>query len=341
MKRVTINDIAQICGTSKATVSYVINGRVSKVSPEMVRKVEEAIKETGYVPSLSAKSLAGKGSKLIGVIIPQMDVSKKMIFDNPFYSEFISGIEYYLRNAGYSIVLRVVNTDNCFADMMMKWNLDGAVVFGIDNDKMLQILGSYKVPTLLIDSYITHEDFYKMNLRDEEASFMATNLLIQDGHEKIALVTGKIDKSVLLSKRLEGYKRALKENDIPFEERFIFEGDVTYEYGFSVAQKIVAQADITAVVATADILAFGIMNYLQLEGKKIPDDFSIIGFDDTYQAKIMYPKLTTVGQNISKRGEMAGEIILNIIQNSQKEKETLMSCEIIKRETTKVLKSTK
>ena len=104
MKRVTINDIAQICGTSKATVSYVINGRVSKVSPEMVRKVEEAIKATGYVPSLSAKSLAGKGSKLIGVIIPQMDVSKKMIFENPFYSEFISGIEYYLRNAGYSIV---------------------------------------------------------------------------------------------------------------------------------------------------------------------------------------------------------------------------------------------
>ena len=101
MNRVTINDIARECHTSKATVSYVINGRYNKVSEEMVEKVQRAIKKLGYVPSLNAKSLAGRGSNLIGVIIPQMDVSEKLIFDNPFYSEFLSGIEYYLRKAGY------------------------------------------------------------------------------------------------------------------------------------------------------------------------------------------------------------------------------------------------
>ena len=107
-KRVTINDIAKACHTSKATVSYVINERYNKVSEEMVEKVQKAIKDLGYVPSLSAKSLAGRGSNLIGVIIPQMDVSEKLIFDNPFYSEFLSGIEYYLRKKGYGVVLSVM-----------------------------------------------------------------------------------------------------------------------------------------------------------------------------------------------------------------------------------------
>lgn len=88
MKRVTINDIARECKTSKATVSYVINERYNKVSKQMVERVQKAIKDLGYVPSLNAKSLAGRGSNLIGVIIPQMDVGEKLIFDNPFYSEF-------------------------------------------------------------------------------------------------------------------------------------------------------------------------------------------------------------------------------------------------------------
>ena len=176
MRRVTINDIARECHTSKATVSYVINERYNKVSEEMVEKVQRAIKELGYVPSLNAKSLAGRGSNLIGVIIPQMDVSEKLIFDNPFYSEFLSGIEYYLRKAGYGVVLSVVTRDNRFEELVKKWNLDGAVVFGIDNDTMLKRLGDYKFPVMLIDSYITSPDYYRMNIRDEEACYEATSV---------------------------------------------------------------------------------------------------------------------------------------------------------------------
>lgn len=304
----------------------------------MVQKVKTAMKELGYVPSHSAKSLAGKGSNLIGVIVPQVDVTQKMIFDNPFYSEFISGIEYYLRNSGYSVVLSVVNRENCFEDMMMKWNLDGAVVFGIDNDEMVKILGNYAVPVLLIDSYITSSNFYRMNLQDEEAAYMATKFLIEEGHKNIAVVTGKVEKSMLLEARLEGYKRALGDSGIAFRQESVFEGDVTYEYGFEAAKKIEEDPDITGILASADIVAFGVINYLQSKGRKIPEEYSVVGFDDTYQAKIMHPKLTTVGQNISKRGEKAGELILNIIMNRQKEKETWMKCEMVVRETTRKLK---
>lgn len=333
MRRVTINDIARECHTSKATVSYVINERYNKVSEEMVEKVQRAIKELGYVPSLNAKSLAGRGSNLIGVIIPQMDVSEKLIFDNPFYSEFLSGIEYYLRKAGYGVVLSVVTRDNRFEELVKKWNLDGAVVFGIDNDTMLKRLGDYKFPVLLIDSYITSPDYYRMNIRDEEACYEATRYLLRR-KGKTALVTGQISKSKLLEQRAAGYRRALEEAGEEFDETLIFQGDITFEYGQAAAAQILERGDVSQILTTADILARGVINFLQSSGKNIPEEYSVMGFDDTYQSRNMYPRLTTVGQNISERGEMAGRLILKIINNEQVEKENYMDCQIIEGDTT-------
>lgn len=334
MKRVTINDIARECHTSKATVSYVINERYNKVSQEMVEKVQKAIKDLGYVPSLNAKSLAGRGSNLIGVIIPQMDVSEKLIFDNPFYSEFLSGVEYYLRKAGYGVVLSVVNRDNCFEELIKKWNLDGAVVFGIDNDEMLKSLGEYKFPVLLIDSYITESDYYRMNIRDEEACYEATKFLIRNS-KKVALVTGQIDKSMVLQKREAGYRRALEEAGYEFDETLVYQGDITYEYGLEATEEILQRGDVTSILATADILARGVISQLQNDGKKIPNEYSVMGFDDTYQSRNMYPRLTTVGQNILERGETAGRLILKIINQEPVEKEQFMDFQIIERDTTR------
>lgn len=333
MSRVTINDIAKACGTSKATVSYVINERYNKVSQEMVEKVQKAIKDMGYVPSLSAKSLAGRGSNLIGVIIPQMDVSEKLIFDNPFYSEFLSGLEYYLRKAGYGVVLSVVTRDNGFEEMVMKWNLDGAVVFGIDNDKMLNALGGYKFPVLLIDSYITKSDYYRMNIRDEEACYEATKFLYKK-NEKVALVTGEIKNSRLLQERAAGYKRALWEVGGAYDESLVYQGDITFEYGVAAVGEILKRGDVTKILATADILARGIISGLQSRGKKIPEEYSVMGFDDTYQSRNMYPKITTVGQNILERGEMAGKMILKILNHQAVEKEKFTGFHIIQRDTT-------
>lgn len=334
MKRVTISDIARECQTSKATVSYVINERYNKVSKEMVDKVQKAIKDLGYVPNLNAKSLAGSGSNLVGVIIPQMDVSEKLIFDNPFYSEFLSGLEYYLRKTGYGVVLSVINGDNGFEQLIKKWNLDGAVVFGIDNDEMLKTLGEYSFPVLLIDSYITKSSYYKMNIKDEEACYEATKFLLRN-QKKVALVTGQVKHSVLLQKRMEGYIKALEESGCEVDPTLIYQGDITYDYGVEAAQKILEREDVTTVLATADVLARGIISGLQSKGKSIPEEYSVMGFDDTYQSRNMYPRLTTVGQNIMERGEMAGKLILKIINREPVERENYMDYQIIKRDTTK------
>lgn len=334
MKRVTINDIAKACHTSKATVSYVINERYNKVSEEMIEKVQKAIKDLGYVPSLSAKSLAGRGSNLIGVIISQMDVSEKLIFDNPFYSEFLSGIEYYLRKKGYGVVLSVVTRNNRFEELVKKWNLDGAVILGIDNDRMLKRLGGHGFPMLLIDSYVTDSDYYRMNLRDEEACYEATNYLLRE-KGKIAFITGQISQSKLLEQRVSGYRKALKEAGMQVDENLIFQGDITYEYGQMAAAEIVKHPEVTKVLVTADVLARGVIHYFQSVGVQVPTDCEVMGFDNTYQSRNIYPRLTTVGQNISERGELAGKLILKIIGQEEVPKETYSDFQIIEGDTTK------
>ena len=334
MKRVTINDIAKACHTSKATVSYVMNERYNKVSEEMIEKVHKAIKELGYVPSLSAKSLAGRGSNLIGVIIPQMDVSEKLIFDNPFYSEFLSGIEYYLRKQGYGVVLSVVTRNNRFEELVKKWNLDGAVILGIDNDRMLKRLGGHGFPILLIDSYVTDTEYYRMNLRDEEACYEAAKYLLRE-EGKIALITGQISQSRLIEQRVSGYRRALEEAGMKVDEDLIFQGDITYEYGQMAAAEIVKYPEVTKVLVTADVLARGAIHYFQSVGVEVPKDCEVMGFDNTYQSRNIYPRLTTVGQNISERGELAGKLILKIIGQEEVPKETYSDFQIIEGDTTK------
>ena len=217
---------------------------------------------------------------------------------------------------------------------MKKWNLDGAIIFGIDNDGMLKRLGGHRFPMLLIDSYVTDPDYYRMNLRDEEACYEATRFLLRE-EGKIALVTGQISQSRLLEKRVDGYRRALEEVNAKVDEELIFQGDITYEYGQTAATEIAKHPEVTKVLATADVLARGVINYLQSVGIRVPEECEVMGFDNTYQSRNIHPRLTTVGQNISERGEMAGKLILKIIGQEEVPKETYSDFQIIEGDTTK------
>ena len=235
MRRVTINDIAKECHTSKATVSYVINEKYNKVSEEMVERVQRAIRELGYVPNLSAKSLAGQGSNLIGVIIPQMDVSEKLIFDNPFYSEFLSGMEYYLRKAGYGVVISVVTRDNRFEELVKKWNLDGAVVFGVDSDKAKKILTKLYKPFLINNFRVIFMDIPSAEMTKYAAnSMLATRIsFMNDIANLCELVGADVDKV-----------RAGIGSDTRIGRKFLYAG---CGYGGSCFPK-----DVKALIKTAD-----------------------------------------------------------------------------------------
>ena len=340
MKRTTIKDIAKAVGVTPAVVSYVLNGKKYKVSDETFSKVQNAIKELNYIPNLTARSLVNSKSRLIGVIIPQTEDSSQLLLTNPFYSEIVSGFESKLREYGYHMLLSGVDKGKSYLDTSVQRNLDGAIIMGIYQEQFYEELKQARIPIILIDSYISDNYFYRVGIDDEYGGYIATKYLIDQGHREIALVTGSIKRDGVNEKRFLGYKRALSEANIFYNPDNVFEGTVSYEYG-CVAGKTIAQKhkNITAAFASADLIALGLINSLKESGIEVPDDISIIGFDNVATLKFSLLPMTTVGQDITAKGATAAEVLVNLIEGKghYESLETILPLKIIERKSVKKL----
>lgn len=336
-KRVTIKDVAREAGVSTATISYVLNQK-ENLSPETVEKVNNAIKKLNYIPNLSARSLINNKSRLIGVIIPQTEPGKQLMFNNPFYSEFLSGVEYTSRIHGYQIIISGMDIDRNYLEISIERNLDGIIVLGAYEDSFYSNLKKSSIPIVLVDSYFEDHYFHSIQINDRYGGYIATRHLLDNGHRNICLVTGKIKKDGVSEKRYLGYVDALKEYGIQPDNNLILEGVVDYDYGYAVAEKIAAKKNITAVFATADILAMGAVKRLKMLNCKIPEDISIIGFDDIYITKFVDPGLTTVKQNIYLKGETAVKVVIDSLNEKSKgKKEIILPVEVVERESVRKL----
>lgn len=322
MKKITIKDVAQHAGVSIAAVSYVLNGKEHKVSGDTVAKIYESIKELNYIPSISARGLAKNTSELIGVIIPQTENRKQQFFENPFYSEMIGAIESVVRESGYHVLLSGVEKGKSYLDLSVARNLDGAIIMGVYPEKLYEECKQSNIPIVLIDSYIHDRYFGNVGIDDEHGGYMATKYLIDQGHRNIALVTGTIRKDGVVEKRFLGYKRALHESGLFYNPEYVFEESVSYEHGLNTGRWIGGQSsEITAVFATADMIAFGVIRGLKEAGKDVPDDISVIGFDDISFSSMFSPPLTTVKQQIALKGETAARMLIEQIQGKRKDRE--------------------
>jgi LacI family transcriptional regulator len=318
MKRTTIKDVAERAGVSTAAVSYVLNGREGKVSGDTLIKIKEAVAALNYVPDYSARSLAGNRSNLIGVVIPQTEDQKRLLLENPFYSDLICGIESELRQRGYHILISGVDKGQSYLDLTMQRNLDGAVIMGIYQENFYEELKKVEIPIVLIDSYINDDSFKKIRIDDELGGYLATKHLIDNGHTNIGLVTGSIRKDGVVEKRYLGYKRALQEANLFYDHDCVLEGGVSYEFGLEAGKLISSQhKNMTAVFVTSDMMAFGVINGLRQEGLQVPKDISVIGFDDISLSDIFYPRLTTVHQDIKARGIEAAKHLMDVLARKE------------------------
>ena len=336
-KRATIKDVANEAQVSPATISYVLNNKES-ISAETKERVLEAIKRLNYVPNLSARSLAANTSKLIGVLIPQTEDSSMLMFNNPFYSEIIGGIEYGARVNGYHVLISGTNADESYLRLAKERNLDGIIIIGMYPDDFFNELKKTQIPIVLIDSYCSDHYFHSVQINDRYGAYIATKYLLDKGHRSVALIAGEVKKNGVVEKRYLGYCDALKEYSIPVRSQLVFEGQVDFKSGMAQGEKL-AKSPLkpTAAFAVADIMAIGAIKRLLQMGVKVPDDVSIIGFDDINLSKYINPGLTTVRQDINKKGEMAIKLILNSINSQTGKQEIILPVEIVERESVKAL----
>ena len=304
MARATIKDIALAANVSPMTVSNVVNGRAAKASAETVERINAVIATLGYTPNSvpSARALVSKASRMIGVLIPFTEDQNALLLDNPFYAEIINGIEAALRAEGYYMMLSGIGADDAQLDTLSSWNMDGLIVLGVYREALYGQLKARDLPTLLIDSYIDDDHFYHLGIDDEQAAFDATSHLIAEGHRAIAVVTGVIRTDGVVERRVAGYRRALAAAGVASDEKRVFSRSVTFDRGREAAGEIAAEPSVTAAFCTADLIAAGLLAGLHKLGKRIPDDISVMGFDNLSIATMVFPALTTVDQSIGQKG---------------------------------------
>lgn len=336
----TIKDIAKIVGVSCTTVSNVIHGKPGRVSADTIKKINQAIKDLGYVPNMSARSLVSNSSKVIGVINHVVTSENKNFMEDPFHSIFIGSIESRLRENGYYLMLRTVKTSDDLNFFLRNWNLDGLILNGVYEDDFFDILTNINIPIVLIDSYVSNSNICNVGLEDFNGGYLATKYLIDHGHKNIAFASPFIKYTGVVSERFEGYKKALKEANIQLNADIIFEQELDTDTTISLGESLAKRDDITAIFATADILAAGIMTGIKKAGKSVPEDISIIGFDDINLCNLISPNLTTIHQDAPLKGELAVNYIIDKLEGKTiSNKETILPVKIVERESVATIKS--
>jgi LacI family transcriptional regulator len=334
----TIKDIANAVGVSCTTVSNVIHGRAGRVSAETIARINDTIDELGYVPNMSARSLVSSSSKVIGMISHLTSNTKETIIEDPFHSTFIGSIERTLRENGYYLMLRAVETTADLNAFLRNWNVDGLFFTGVFEDEFFTTLRELNIPIVLIDSYVSHSNMCNVGLEDYHGGYTATRYLIDQGHSKIAFASPTIKDRGVVSERFLGYKKALSEAAIPFRSELVFEQELDTETTIALGRRLASRDDLTAVFATADILAAGIMAGIEQSGKSVPEDISVIGFDDIYLCRLTSPTLTTIHQDAPLKGKLAVNFLIDLLdKNPIKDREIILPIRLIERNSVKSL----
>lgn len=337
----TIKDIANIVGVSCTTVSNVIHGRAGRVSAETITRINEAIDKLGYVPNMSARSLVSSSSKVIGMISHLTSNKKESIVEDPFHSAFIGSIETKLRENGYYLMLRTVETTADLLAFLRNWNVDGLFFTGVFQDEFFTVLSEQNIPTVLIDSYVdvSRPNMCNVGLEDYKGGYLATRYLIDQGHKNIAFASPTIKKRGVVSERFQGYKDALSEASLPFRHDYVFEQELDTDTTIALGRRLASRSDITAVFATADILAAGIMSGIAQSGRKVPEDISVIGFDDISFCQLTSPTLTTIHQDAPLKGKLAVNFLIDLLDNNSiKNREVILPVNLVVRSSVKNIK---
>jgi LacI family transcriptional regulator len=313
--KVTIIDVAAQAGVSVGTASRVINND-AHVAPETRSRVSDVMVRLGFVPNRQARSLAGGKTNTIGVLVPDLSTA--------YIGEIMHGIDTELALSQLDLMLftthRTAAKEASYVANMVQGMVDGLLVVLPRNPAdYTGTLTRRNFPFVLIDHQGNSEPCPAVGATNWQGAYNATEYLIKLGHKRIGFITGSMDLGAATD-RLEGYKSALRVHHISEDIQLIYEGTFFQPDGYAGASLLLdIENPPTAIFASNDAMAMGVMDAVRSRGLHIPEDISIIGFDDVPQAALVRPALTTVHQPLEQMGRVATQILLDRIKNPEKE----------------------
>lgn len=305
----TIRDVAREAGVSVSTVSRVLNDK-DDVAPETAATVRRVIEEMGYASSIAARSLRSRTTNVVGLIVPDLW--------HPFTSLVIRGVNQVTAVQGYDLLAYASARRNPFS--MAHWEVQlVAQLNGTVTDGLIVVTphaATYRTtsPLVAIDPYQATTQFPAVIATNHQGVLEAMAYLVKLGHRRIGFIAGRPDLQSA-QRRQEGYTDGLARAGLSFDPALLVTGDYTRGTGVERAQQLLSLAEPpTAIVAASDEMAFGVYDAAAEAGVRIPEDLSVVGFDNTMDSALVTPALTTVDQSIEKMGMLAAELVLKLIQ---------------------------
>lgn len=333
--RATIRDVARVSGVSYSTVSRVLSG-YEFVKETTRNRVMQAVEELGYVANLPARSLAGGRSRIIGLLVPNLD--------NGYVGTITQGIDRELARANYDLMLytshRQPGKESVYVNAIANGLTDGLLLIAPWlAGTYLDELRAQNFPYVLIDQADDTENSSVVESTNWQGAYEATRYLYQQGHRRIAFVTGSLAIRSAVD-RFQGYKAALADSNLPVREELILEGNYQQQTAYAVTKNLLQHLNPppTALLASNDLAAFGAMDAARECGLAIPEDISIIGFDDVPQASFVFPKLTTVRQPLELMGQVAVKLLLEQIEDPKRPPQKIaLATQLVIRDTVRTL----
>ena len=326
----TIKDVAALAGISYTTVSHVLN-KTRPVSEPVRLKVEEAIARLDYVPSAVARSLKAKSTATIGLLVANSL--------NPYFAELARGIEDYCERNNYCVILCNCDDDpdkqRSYLRVLLEKRVDGLVVASAGGDAGLASgLAGVRTPMVIVDRSLEGIDADLVRIDHEQGAYLATRHLLDLGHRAIACIGGPAITSVA-HMRKAGYLRALSEAGVTPNDDWMIESDFSCTGGYEAAGRLLSGGRPSAIFACNDMMGIGVLRAAAERHIRVPEQLSVIGFDDVQMSRYVYPALTTVGQSILQLGETAAQVLLRRIATPQQAVEQLIVApNIVLREST-------
>lgn len=310
---VTIKQVAEYAGVSTATVSRVISGS-GMVTKKLLKRVQNAIDQLDYHPNQAARRLRRRITKLVGVVISDIQ--------NPYFSTLVEGIESILLENGYLLLLgnssENLAREHQHLDIFLSEKVSGVIFISTGDDSFYyQKFRTAGIPLVAVDRKPTNLDVDLIQLDNDEASFIAVNHFVLEGHRRIGLIAGPNYLSTG-SERCAGYQRALLSVGLSFDQELIQYGNFRHDGGYQSMGALLDLPDSpSAVLVSNNLMTLGALQMIQERGLNIPDEISLIGFDDMAWAPSLRPPLTVIAQPVYEMGTTAARLLLDRIDHPE------------------------
>ncbi len=313
----SLEDIAKLAGVSRSTVSRVINNHPS-VSPRTRQKVMRIIRERHYRPNLAARALVTQHTQVISLVIPQDVIGA---FTDPYFPTLMQGIMIQANEHDYAVMLwigsNIEEEERFFQHVLGNSLFDGAILASaVEKDPLIPWLAESGYPFILIGPPQLG-DLNFIDIDNVQGAQLAVTHLTRLGRRRIGTITGPMNMGASLD-RLKGYRQALEHACIPLDETLVVTGNFNESSGYA-AMNTLLQRQVDAVFAASDMMAVGALRAIAEAGLCVPQQISLIGFDDLPMAAVTNPPLTTIHQPIRELGTLAAQALINLLEGKVKQ----------------------